>query len=431
MPADTLETKWNPAGTGILFAALFKDQETESFCGNDEKDPALHSLYSQDWKKYTYHQDGIIVHRFTNAGANKIMGAELTKAPDFMTKTFGLEAWPGMKPNSQKGVHVKRVRYVNSRGIYYHKFQRIKIATQTLFQVNCDQASLLLELLGQAEAYAPFIGLCMNEAELFEQSSKPTITIAPWVGFPFHANPSTAFNLGTIASHKITAEVSNRSLNEMIVNEYVGEGNGLWSVPKNIDGSLMTADSISSILAVKYVWVGQRERTIINDNYRETFFKQIAVAGEKLIEPSTKTRIVDFELEMTGEVCCALLTVQSQEDIENGNHTKLCDDNGQDYIKSAMLITGDKPIEDGLPAEYLRGPAIIESFGVAPLRHIYLLACFEKNPNAPQWTGSRCVTQMAKIKAALEVKPNSKALVATVHYMNYNAFYTNKHAGFL
>jgi hypothetical protein len=134
----------------------------------------------------------------------------------------------------------------------------------------------------------------------------------------------------------------------MIVNEFSGEGNGIWSIPKNVqDGSLLASDSIESMLAVKYCWVSPRERAIINDNYREVFYKQIVCAGEKQIDPSNKTRIVDFELEMTGHVTCALLTIQSHEDAESGNHTKLCNDEGEDYIESAMLITGDKAIEDG------------------------------------------------------------------------------------
>jgi hypothetical protein len=190
------ETKWNPQGTGALYSTLFKSEEDHSFTGDDEKAPTEWSLFSQDWKKFTYHTDATLTHRFSNAGANKTMVADLTKAPDFMFKTAIYDAWPGLKPNSQKGITVKKSHWVNSRGFHYHKSHKVKIATQPLFQVDCHQAQLLLELSGLAEAYAPYVGLCMNMNELLEQSSKATITITPFVGFPFHKDPSTAFNIG-------------------------------------------------------------------------------------------------------------------------------------------------------------------------------------------------------------------------------------------
>jgi hypothetical protein len=67
----------------------------------------------------------------------------------------------------------------------------------------------------------------------------------------------------------------------------------------------------------------------------------------------------------------------------------------------------------------LRGPAILESWKVTPLRHIYQLAIFEKNPNSIYYSGSRCMTQMNKVKCAMSVKPNTKTLTARVVRLSF------------
>lgn len=422
MQANIFESKYNPQGAGILYSTVMRaPKEEAAFTGSAEK-PADLSMWQQDWRKFTYSQDGYIVHQFANQGAGKTMSAELTKAPDFQTKTFTLTHWPAIGANAKQGVLIKNVHYANARGVYFEKFRREKVASAVMFSDDYHQRYLWMELLGCLQEWKDQIGLCYNEERLIDQSGKPSITIAPWLGnFPFQHQSCTGFNVGTIGSFKIVAESQNRPMSEMIITNFIGDASGLFVVPRNLaDDTPLTADAIQSILAVKYVWVDENERTLMNDNYREIKYKHMLLAGETTVDPTTKAKPIDIPLECRGEATQILLTVQADSDLESGKWLKTCDEKSGDFINGCMLFLNDKAAEDGLPAQFYRTANIIDSWKVTPNRHVYLVSVFDTNPHSPYFSGGRILSPYSKLKLVVDVKPTKESLHLRADYIVWN-----------
>jgi hypothetical protein len=111
-----------------------------------------------------------------------------------------------------------------------------------------------------------------------------------------------------------------------------------------------------------------KERLSLLNGYNEIIFKEILKIGEHTEQPSTTEKKVSIDLNVKGPVAYMWLTIQSREDLENGNWTKLCDDYGMDYIKEFMLITGTTAREDGKWLNYDNEPQVYQQHSIEPVK---------------------------------------------------------------
>jgi len=288
-----------------------------------------------------------------------------------------------------------------------------------------------MEFMGVLEDYAQMVGFCFTREQLIEESRFDVVHMAPWIGFPMQGRPDLTYAIGTIAFHPINFEQQNRSINELVVN-YDGailKGRGLQALPLEITtGSVVSNNSVDFTLANTCVWVSSEERLSLLNGYNEIIFKEHISAGEHTEPANNSEKKVTIDLSVKGPCTYIFLTIQSRTDVENGNWTKLCDDTGLDYIKELMLITGNTPREDALPASYYRQGKIIECFKRSIRRHVYLIA-FETNGNSKQFTGHQTMTNVEKLQLVCVVKPHAQPLDFKAHAGVYNGAYTERGGG--
>lgn len=255
------------------------------------------------------------------------MTANLTKTPDKIYDSYTVSGWAGIKPNVEAGV--TKCSYVNARAVYINKLRRLKIATQSLFEIDGHSQLVLMELLGILDDYAPLIGLCYTKEQLIEESKFDCVLFDPWFGFPMQGRPDLTFNMGSIAFHPFNFEQQNRPINEMVHN-YDGvltKGRGLSALPLEISsGAPVSHTSVEFTLATTCVWVSPEERLSLLNGYQEIIFKEILQIGEHTEPASNTEKKVTFDLNCKGPVAYMWLTVQAREDVENGNHTKVYSD---------------------------------------------------------------------------------------------------------
>jgi hypothetical protein len=429
MSGVSLTTKWNPAGAGCQLAYLTRSDEETPFFG-EVTDKDTKSQWNQAYDKITWHANAIMIYPYTNSGAGRTQNADISRTPDFMGKCWDLTSWVGLKPNYDQGV--KQSHYVNARGVFHMANLSVKVGSQPLFEIDPIRMLMIMDLLGLTSHYKELIGLHYNVQSLIEDSQKPTITITPFVGFPFQVHPQQALNVGTFAAHKLTACKVTQPLTKLVVNEVIGKGRGSFYMPFNMaTDQVVQPDDIQSVMAAECYWVTKAERSIITGGYREVFYKEWKVVGQQTFEATSKPKEVFVDVDCKGLVHQVFAIVQSQDDLDKLNWTKCCDDKGQDYIQDIMLVTADKPREDGLPAVYYRRARISEYFKTKQNRHIYCIFNADTNPlNVTQITGGQGMTDISKIKVAMTVLPTSKALTVTIVSAEQNAFYTEKTSGF-
>lgn len=425
-----------PTGVGILYPKMVRDEEEDAafFAKKDEQSVDILSQYKQDFPKFTYSNEGFIVHEPSNDGAGKLVVFEKTKAPDFDKEHFTLTAFPGLKPNDNisKVVH-KSARWINAFVLAYEVSRAYKQANQKLFGDECGLRFTWMDVLGELDLWKDQIGLCYNDAKLKRISSKPFLGVSGWVGnFPQHGNASCAFPVGALGNFKLSCEIKTRPLTELIVNEFIGDAAGLFATPlDSCTGEMINSSSIKTLLAVKYVWVDDAEKSFIQNNYRECKFKEMRLAGDHTIEPSTKRRCVDIDLNCIGIGTQFIVTIQEEDDIANGLVFKTNGTKQTHHIHSAMLYYNDKPAEDALPAEFLAGAQIINTWRVTPKRVMYLVQVYENNARSTIFSGGRNMTVFQKLKMSLDVKPNDVTLIAQVHMLGWQNYYTHKNIAYL
>jgi len=419
-----LESCYRPAGAGANFAYLTQSPEDDVF----HKD-ADYTQWKQKFVKYTAHQAAVLVQNLSNAGCGKSMTAQLTKTPDLLSDSWTVSAWYGIRPNCECGV--TKVSYVNARALHIVKCMRLKISTQTLFEIDGQAQLVLFELMGILDDYARIIGFSYTKDQLIEDSKFDHVLYAPWIGFPFQGRPDLSYAIGTIAFHPIVFEQYNRNICEMIVN-YDGvrlRGRGSFSLPFEIaTGAIVSSCTVDFALATTCVWVSQEERLCLLNGYGEIIFKEYIKIAEHTEQSNCSEKKVTFDVAVKGPMAFLWMTVQSRADCENGNWIKTFDDYGLDYIRDWMLITGSTPREDGLPASFYRTAKILSHFKVSIRRAIYVWSA-ETNATCKNFTGHQTMTNCEKVQLSMLVKAHRCTLDFVAYAAIYNGVYWERGSG--
>lgn len=416
---------YKPAGAGANYAFLTVSVEDDVFHKPEKDcDVSLFTQWKQKFVKYTPHHQAIVVQNVQNAGAGKTMTAQLSKTPDLLGDSYTVSGWYGIKPNCECGV--TKTSWVNAKALYVNKCMKLKVATQTLFEIDGQAQLIILEFMGVLPEYAASIGFYYTKDQLIEDSKYDVVHYAPWVGFPMQGRPDLAFAIGTVAFHPINFEQQNRSICELVVN-YDGmnsKGRGINALPIEVNtGAVVSQYSVDFALATNCVWVSKLERCSLLDGYNEIIFKEFIKAGEHNEGPACNPKKVTFDLNVKGPTNYIWLTVQSCSDIANGNWVKTFDDYGLDYITEFMLITGTTAREDGMPASFYRTIKVIETFKVGIRRAIYVLS-FETNDRCKQFTGHQTMTNCEKLQIQVLVKAHPCSLDFTAYAAVLNGVYT-------
>lgn len=159
----TWESCYRPAGAGANYAHLTESCEDDIFFKNAEV-----TQWKQNFVKYTPHQAAMMVQGVQNAGAGKTMYGQLTKCPDLISDSYTVSGWFGIKGNCECGVNV--TSWVNAKALYVNKCMKLKIATQTLFEIDGITQLVLLEFQGVLQDYAQMIGFNYTKDQLIEDS---------------------------------------------------------------------------------------------------------------------------------------------------------------------------------------------------------------------------------------------------------------------
>jgi len=150
--------------------------------------------------------------------------------------------------------------------------------------------------------------------------------------------------------------------------------------------------------------------------------------GEFQIAASATNQRQVKELNVKGPVAYIAVTIRKKDDIDAGRWLKDCQDNGLDWVKELMIITGSVALEDGLPAPFYRTAKIVSAFKRGIDRHTYLFS-FETNGNSTQMTGHRNLTNSEGVKLSALYAPSSSILEVEVYASVYNAWYTENGTG--
>jgi len=288
-----------------------------------------------------------------------------------------------------------------------------------------------MELTGVLRDYAPQIGFNFTKEQLIEDSQFDQILYMPWVGFPMQSRTDLTYAIGTIAFHPINFEQQNRSINELVVNYdgVVSKGRGLHALPLEIGSGLPVSASTADFqLANTCVWVSKEERLSLLNGYNEIIFREYAKCGELTVQPMQSDHKVSIDLSIKGPTTFIFMSIAARKDTDSGNWTKLCNDNGLDYIKSMMLITGTTAREDGMPSSFYRTAKILETFKRSIDRHVYLLS-FSTDETSTQFKGHQSLTNVDKISLVAEVFPHADTLDFAVYSSVLNGAYTERGGG--
>jgi len=419
--ASNLETFYNPVGAGVAYAQLTMGDEDDLFFEN-----ATLTQWKQSWSKYTPHHAANIYHQFSNTGLGRKNVADMMRSPDMWYTTYILGYFPAIAPKASEGV--EDCSYVNAPAIYAHKDLEVKVGSQPLFKIDYLPILVLCDMFGLLDFYAELIGYCKTRKQLKKDAKRNRVLGMPCVGLPFQAGPDTAFNIGSITFHSVKLETNTRPITELIIN-YGNVATGTIPLPTVVSSNLPIAnDSVGFGVAATMVWLSKAERYQLTHGYNETIFKEILLAGESTIDPSTKAHRVAFEVDMKGPVTYYFVVIQKDSDVTSHNWTKFCDDDGSDYISEMMLITGTTAREDGLAAPFYRIAKPVELFGRAPSMHVYFQG-FETDSLSKQMTGHQNMTNAEKLKFSALYNPHSEPLNVRVYYAVYNGWYTEQGTG--
>lgn len=419
------QTGFTSGSSGVNYADEIVGEEDDVF----HKDATV-TQWKQSWEKYAPHRTAMIVQNFSNSGLGNQMTSEMVKNTDFIYHSYVLQYYPGIKPNTAAGI--TECSWVNCAGLYAIKEYRLTIGSQGVFVIDGFMMLLYAELTGRLWDYASMIGLYKTRSELVRQSKSSRILTVPLLGLPFQNQPNTAFPLGGIIFHAVKSVLIARPLHEMIVNySSVDTTNeiGRYALPLSKDTNQMVQNTeVQFGLGVNYVWVTKQERVQLLKTYREVIFRELVKGGEFQVPPSTTQQKLTHTLEVKGPVVFAAIEIRSQDDLKQGNWTKLCHDNGDDYVKELMLVTGSVCVEDGLPAPFYRTGKVVEVFKRSIDRQIYIFS-FETDAASSQMTGHRNLTNAEKVTLTCVYGPHSMPLETTVTFCVYNAWFTERGTG--
>jgi len=416
-------TNYSSQGAGANYAFMTMGTEDDIFF-----DGATSTQWKQVWEKYTPHQAAMLQQSFQNVGLGKNNVCTLNKTPDFLYTSYLMMYLPAIRANVDSGV--EECAWVNSAGTTAIRSLSIKIGNQAVFQIDGHQILALIELFGLLDNYKDQIGFSYTRNQQIADSKRDRYLFVPMLGLPFFDRPDTAFNIGSIAFHQVTCEVSTRPLSDMTIN--FGSGANpiqAYALPIEINtNAVISATSVDMALATNCVWVSGQERAGLIQGYNEIMFKEHLKAAECTVAATNSSQRVEIDVSIKGPCTYIFVTIQSQADLDAKNYTKLCQDTGLDYITEMMLITGSTAREDGLPAQAYRTLKVLESFKSLPHRHIYVLA-FETDSTSHQMTGHQNFTNVDKIKFSALYQPHSSPLQVRVDAGVYNGVYTEKGSG--
>jgi hypothetical protein len=421
--SSAFSTAYNPVGAGANYAYVTMGSEDDLFHNG-----AKNTQWRQRYNKYTPHQGSMVLQSIQNQGLGHNMTCPLIKTPDFLYSSYVAQFYPAIAPNVDAGV--QDASWVNAAALYSLKGISLKVGSQPLFQLNGHAMLVLLELGGDLEKYASLIGFCKTKSQLIANSRRDQTLFAPFIGFPFQGRPDLAYSIGCIAFHGVTCDIQSRPLNEMVVN-YGGLNSkkGLYALPKEIRTDAPIAPtSVQFTLATNVIWVSAEERYGLIHGYNESIFRECIVAAEHTIQASSTQQRLAFDLNIKGPCAFIAVTIQSRADLDNGNHTKLCQDSGEDWIKEIMLVTGSTPREDGLPASFYRTGKVIECFKTSISRHVYVIS-FETDATSRQMTGHQNMTNCEKLQLSALYVPHASPLEVTALAVVYNGWYTENGSG--
>lgn len=410
--------------SGANYAKMTESEEDNIFFLG-----AKHTQWKPKWMKYTPHHSSMIVQPLSNQGLGNNMTCNMIKTPDFLYSSYVQQFYPAIKANTE--MSIQDCSWVNAPALFAIKSIALKIGSQTMFQLNGTTMMVLLELYGKLGQYAKMIGLCKTRAQLKAESKRDRVLYAPLIGMPFQDRPDQAFPTGSIAFHGLTMEMVSKSLQEMVINYgAINPKKGYaFALPIQIStGGVLQNNSVQFQLATNCVWVSPDERVSLVHGYNECMFREVKCIGEHSVGACTTSQRIALELNVKGPVCYIAVTIQSRDDLQSGNWTKLCQDSGEDYISECMLITGSTPREDGLTPEFYRTGKIVEAFKTKIDRHVYVIS-FETDAHSRQMTGHQNMTNAETVKFSALFKPHSAPLEVTAICQEYNGWYTNKGTG--
>jgi len=356
------------------------------------------------------------------------MSIDLLKNVDYLYDCYLVQFFPAIATNSDAGS--SEVSWVNCPAFYSIKDLVFKIGSQNLFSIEGMAMFLASEFAGKLDCYADMIGFCKTRKQLINQSKYDRTLFAPLAGLPFQDQTQTAFNLGSLAFHGLKLCINSRQLPEMIVDySSVTTKKGFYALPKQVSTNQpIQANAVQFAFASGCVWTSKAERAKLTNAYHETIFREMLKIGEFQIAASATNQRQVKELNVKGPVAYIAVTIRKKDDIDAGRWLKDCQDNGLDWVKELMIITGSVALEDGLPAPFYRTAKIVSAFKRGIDRHTYLFS-FETNGNSTQMTGHRNLTNSEGVKLSALYAPSSSILEVEVYASVYNAWYTENGTG--
>lgn len=422
----SLDNPFKSNGQGAAYHYQTQSEEDDIFYQG-----AKNTQWKQKIIKFSPHFPATFVHTTNNGRLGTSMSTTLTKAPDGITGGIVLSGWCGLLPDGKRGVH--KTSWVNGRALYVNKESSHKVAQQVIFSTNGISQMVILELSGLLQYFAKSVGLFQTEEALLENSQFPTILMAPFIGMPYQNDPEKMYPQGLIQFHQCSYEQTNRPIHEMILSY----GDCEWrpqigsDLPLELGTRMPVGNNSAEFqVAASYVWLSDDERESLAASYWECIYKEFKEIGSEIDPPNSTTHKVSINLEVEGPCAFIGFYVQSQEDVDCGNWTKLCDDYGQDYIESAMLFTGGNPRDDGLPVQWYREGMIINHFKVKPNRHFYVLQSAQTDNTSRNPTGSQNFTNIDKKRIDVYLKPHPRStLKLTAVAGIYNGTFMLKGAG--
>jgi len=423
MSGPFTQNNYNANGAGALVAKQAYGTECELF-----HEKADQSLFQQQWFKYLPFQRVAIVQHFQNSGLSRNNVVSLNRTPDILSNCYLMGHFPAIVANQDHGV--VDCHWVNAVAFYVIQQLTFKIGSQPLFQNDGIFMMWLATLTGQLPHIASNIGYRTNTQSLLDDAKTAQNFYAPFIGMPFHDRAETGFTVGPINFHQIQCEVMTRPLSQIVVNITDADSNtGLNSIPYEVrTGAILNANSVEFSLATNYIYLSDLEKIAIGKSNNECVFKEYKVAGQFQIPSNAASSKIDMEIDMNGPTFFMVVTIQSNDDLAKNNWTKLCADDGKDYITEMMLITGSTPREDGLPAEAYRTLKVVETFKNSVKHHIYVLS-MELNDTDSQMTGHANMTNVEKKKFSAVYKPHASPLTVTVYYGSYNGWWVRGGSG--
>jgi hypothetical protein len=170
------------------------------------------------------------------------------------------------------------------------------------------------------------------------------------------------------------------------------------------------------------VWFTPETRQKLRRHTSEIWFREWNHAGSKVFEPSTITEKLEFDLNLKGPATHAYIYCISERDLQGGNWTKFCSDQGKQYIKEAAIIHSTTATEDSVPFSILCSTKWMEAFGTTPDLDVGL-QYWDHEHVEPQWTGMKSFTPYDKVTLGVVMPPHKERLIVFVETQVFNTVF--------